>query len=254
MSFRTVLDPILLRDDPDVDADLRRLLSSETGIAAFPEMWALLAMGTLGKMHKENFDHSIRVAVAAPPRLRVRLIALCHDIGKAMTRKIENGEVTFKFHEDRGALLVAEALPRLGYSTELVAQVSAAVGMSGRAARYSDSWTDASVRRLVRDADGFLDDLLDFVAVDCTSKHEHNRVRARTQVAALRARISEVESLDAERARRPLLNGAEVMELLGVGPGPIVGEAVKLLLAERPATRAEAEALVHEMGEASLAR
>lgn len=249
MTFREEMNAVLVREDPKVYDDLRGLLSSETGVSEFPEMWALHQMGTCGNLHKENFDHSIRVAVAAPARLRVRLIALCHDVGKAMTRRVEDGEVTFRLHEERGELITRIALTRLGYDVRLVEQVAVGVGMSGRASRYDESWSDASVRRVVRDADGFFDDLMDFVAVDSTSKWEHKREVMRQQAKALRERVAVVEALDAERARRPMLDGPAIMSILGVEPGPVIGRVTKALLAEQPETVADAERIVEQFRE-----
>lgn len=241
--FTSNLNRALL--DEDTYETLHDLLASSEGQSSLPEVWALRTMGTLGGKHKENFDHTLQVVAACPPRLICRLIALFHDVGKPLTRSVDSNEVTFMFHEDRGAVLARNALKRLGYDKPTISTVSTAVGMSGRLSGYSnDLWTDAAVRRFAREADGFLDELLDFVAVDCTSKHQRNHERVRAQVDAYRQRLADVREKDREAARRPLLNGAQIMSILDVGPGPIIGEVQRALLAENPTTMLEARQIV----------
>ena len=49
----------------------------------------------------------------------------------------------------------------------------------------------------------------------------------------LEARIEELEAAEELRRIRPDLDGRQVMEQLGVGPGPVVGEALAFLLEAR---------------------
>jgi poly(A) polymerase len=94
---------------------------------------------------------------------------------------------------------------------------------------YSE-WSDSAVRRYVRDAGPLLDRLNQLSRADCTTQ---NRFKAK-QLAALQddleeriARLAEEENLD---AMRPPLDGQEVMEHLGIGPGPLVGSALEHLM------------------------
>ena len=87
-----------------------------------------------------------------------------------------------------------------------------------------------AVRRYVRDAGPLLDRLNQLTRADCTTR---NTDRAR-RFAALQdeleeriARLAEQENLE---AMRPPLDGAQVMEHLGMPPGPAVGEALAYLL------------------------
>jgi hypothetical protein len=50
------------------------------------------------------------------------------------------------------------------------------------------------------------------------------------QITALRRCIAEVAELDAERARRPVVDGRAVMERYGLEPGPRVGELLRTVL------------------------
>ena len=51
----------------------------------------------------------------------------------------------------------------------------------------------------------------------------------------LEKRIGELAEADRRAAERPLIDGDEVMERLGLGPGPEVGKAIKFLLELRRA-------------------
>ncbi len=86
------------------------------------------------------------------------------------------------------------------------------------------------MRRYVRDAGRLLDRLNQLTRADCTTQ---NPFRAK-QLAALQddleeriARLAEEENLD---AMRPPLDGRQVMEHLGIEPGPIVGRALEHLM------------------------
>jgi poly(A) polymerase len=91
-------------------------------------------------------------------------------------------------------------------------------------------WTDSAVRRYARDAGPLLEKLNELTRCDCTTR---NAARARALGARMDeledrlAVIREQEELD---AIRPELDGVDVMELLGIGPGRVVGEALAVLL------------------------
>jgi poly(A) polymerase len=86
------------------------------------------------------------------------------------------------------------------------------------------------VRRYVRDAGPLLDRLNQLTRADCTTR---NPQKAKL-LAALQddledriARLAEQENLD---AMRPPLDGRQIMERLGIEPGPLVGEALSQLM------------------------
>jgi poly(A) polymerase len=94
-------------------------------------------------------------------------------------------------------------------------------------------WSDSAVRRYVRDAGPLLDRLNQLTRADCTTQ---NRLKAK-KLEALQddledriARLAEEENLD---AMRPPLDGTQVMEHLGIPPGPLVGRALEHLMEVR---------------------
>ena len=95
---------------------------------------------------------------------------------------------------------------------------------------YRLGWTDRAVRRYVRDAGPHLDMLNELTRCDCTTR---NAAKARTlarRMDELEARIEELRTQEELDALRPDLTGNQVMELLGVRPGPVVGRALAFLM------------------------
>jgi poly(A) polymerase len=218
------LSALLLADDPAALAAAWPAVA-----AAVPELAALDMDQGGRRLHKDNVAHTIAVVAKMPRTERLRLTALFHDIGKPPTRRIDAGHVTFHDHERVGARLTRVVMDRLGYPLQLTAEVATLVELSG-ATKGSEIWTDAAVRRFVSQAGDLLDDLLVFAERDVTSRHAHKHREVSAQVAALRGRNAAVAALDAERARRPVVDGRAIMQRYGLAPGPRVGELLGLLL------------------------
>ena len=98
---------------------------------------------------------------------------------------------------------------------------------------YRLGWTDAAVRRFVRDAGPLLPELIELTRCDCTTRNERKARQLAARMDALEARIAELREREALEAIRPDLDGQAVMEHLGVGPGPVVGQALAMLLEAR---------------------
>lgn len=187
------------------------------------------------KLHKDNLDHTIQVVArtSVRPGLVARFAALCHDLGKPATRRIHpDGTVTFHGHEERGQQVTRAFLTSLGFSHDFAAAVNTVVVVTGRlGADTVDEWTDAAVRRLAVDAGDHLVDVLDLARADCTSRRPGRRAQVAAAVGRLEARIASVAAADAEAAKRPVLDGTDVMRILDLAPGPDVGAAMAFLRA-----------------------
>jgi poly(A) polymerase len=203
----------------------------DTGLAErfLPELPALKLEQDPVHRHKDVLHHTYAVVERTEPRLRLRLAALLHDVGKPATREITPDGVTFHHHEVVGARMARERLTALRYPAATVEEVAKLVELHLRFHGYS-GWSDSAVRRYVRDAGPLLDDLNQLTRADCTTQ---NPFRAK-ELEALQddleeriARLAEEENLD---AMRPPLDGRQVMEHLGVPPGPIVGRALEHLM------------------------
>jgi poly(A) polymerase len=204
-----------------------------TGLAGefLPELAALQLEQDPVHKHKDVLHHTFAVVekteASADPTLR--LAALLHDIGKPRTRAITPEGVSFHHHEVVGARMARERLQALRYPARVVDDVGRLVELHLRFHGYTE-WSDSAVRRYVRDAGPLLDELNQLTRADCTTQ---NRFKAK-KLEALQddleeriARLAEEENLD---AMRPPLDGTQVMEHLGIEPGPEVGRALEHLM------------------------
>lgn len=223
-------------------------LMVSTGIAGYvlPELPALRLEIDEHHRHKDVYEHSLIVLEQAidlesshepqsAPDVVLRLAALLHDIGKPRTRRFERrGRVSFHHHEAVGAKMVRRRLTALRYPRHVVDDVSALVELHLRFHGYgTGEWTDAAVRRYVRDADGLLIRLHKLTRADCTTRNPRKALTLRRTYDHLEERIAELERAEELAAIRPDLDGNEIMSLLGIGPGPQVGEAYRWLLERR---------------------
>jgi len=204
----------------------------DTGLAAhfLPELPALALEQDPIHRHKDVLAHTLAVVDKTGPDKLLRLAALLHDIGKPRTRAFVDGGVTFHHHEVVGARMTRERLTALRYPGDEIDTVTRLVELHLRFHTYRLGWTDKAVRRYVRDAGDLLDRLNELTRCDCTTR---NAARARAlgqRMDELEGRIAELRTQEELDAIRPELDGRQVMEHLGVPPGPVVGQALEFLL------------------------
>jgi poly(A) polymerase len=92
------------------------------------------------------------------------------------------------------------------------------------------AWTDAAVRRYVRDAGPLLTRLHVLTRADCTTRNRAKAARLARAYDSLEQRIAELSEQEELARLRPELDGNEIMRILGVPPGPVVGRARNFLL------------------------
>jgi poly(A) polymerase len=205
----------------------------ESGLAAqfLPELPALALEQDPVHRHKDVLAHTFAVVdkTNAHDRL-LRLSALFHDVGKPKTRAFGPEGVTFHHHEVVGARMVRERMTALRYSSSDIDTVTRLVELHLRFHTYQMGWTDRAVRRYVRDAGPLLDRLNELTRCDCTTRDRSKALALGRRMDELEARIAELREKEEIDSIRPELDGREVMEHLGVGPGPVVGEALAFLL------------------------
>jgi poly(A) polymerase len=212
-------------------------LMVDTGLAdhVLPEVPAMRLEIDEHHQHKDVYQHSLVVldqAVAleepgAEPDLVLRLAALLHDIGKPDTRRhIPGGGVSFHHHEVVGAKLTRKRLRALRYSKEITDDVSQLVYLHLRFHGYGrGEWTDSAVRRYVTDAGHLLPRLHKLVRADCTTRNRRKAAALQRTYDELEQRIARIAAEEDLARVRPDLDGNEIMKLLGIPPGPLVGKA-----------------------------
>jgi poly(A) polymerase len=204
----------------------------ETGLSDefLPELSALRLEQDPVQRHKDVLRHTFAVVERVDPEPMLRLAALLHDIGKPATREITPEGVSFHHHEVVGARMAEARLRELRYPNAIVEDVRKLVELHLRFHGYGEGWTDSAVRRYVRDAGPLLDELNQLTRADCTTrdpKRAERFARLQDELEERIARLAEQENLE---AMRPPLDGRQVMERLGLEPGPVVGEALAFLM------------------------
>ena len=233
------LTKLMLTPDPALGIDVL----VQTGVAdeVLPEVSMLRMEADEHHRHKDVYQHSLTVlrqAIALEPAygldgdLIVRLAALLHDIGKPRTRSLlPDGRVAFHLHEVKGAKMTKRRLTELRFPNDVVRDVSRLVELHLRFHGYGEGeWTDSAVRRYVRDAGPLLSRLHVLTRADCTTRNRAKAARLARAYDGLEERIVELSEQEELARIRPELDGNEIMRILGVAPGPVVGRARDFLL------------------------
>jgi poly(A) polymerase len=241
--IRDELSKLLVLDDPS--AGLWFL--ARTGLADefLPELPALALEQDPIHHHKDVLAHTIAVVAKTRPELVVRLAALLHDIGKPKTRSFGPDGVSFHLHDVVGARMAEERLRALKYPKDIIEAVTQLVLLHLRFHTYKMGWTDKAIRRYVRDAGPLLDELNHLVRCDCTTRNQAKARALGRRMDDLEARIADLAEREELASIRPAIDGHRVMELLGVPPSRVVGDALDMLLEARiedgPMSEEEAE-------------
>jgi poly(A) polymerase len=233
------LTKLMLTPDPARGIDLL----VDTGVAdtVLPEIPKLRLTADEHFRHKDVYQHSLTVlrqAIGLEERyglrgdLVLRLAALLHDIGKPKTRsRLPDGRVAFHHHEVVGAKMARKRLTALRFPKDVVADVSKLVELHLRFHGYGDAgWTDSAVRRYVRDAGPLLPRLHALTRADCTTRNRAKADRLARAYDDLEERIARLSEQEELAKIRPELDGNEIMQILRIPPGPLVGQAYAFLL------------------------
>jgi poly(A) polymerase len=122
-------------------------------------------------------------------------------------------------------------LTALRFPADVVADVSRLVELHLRFHGYgTGEWTDSAVRRYVRDAGPLLSRLHALTRADCTTRNKAKAERLARAYDSLEQRIGELAEREELEKIRPDLNGDQVMQILGIKPGPLVGQALEYLM------------------------
>jgi poly(A) polymerase len=109
-------------------------------------------------------------------------------------------------------------------------------------------WTDSAVRRYVTDAGPLLPRLHKLVRSDSTTRNQRRAAILSATYDDLEERIARLAEQEELEAIRPDLDGTEIMAILGIPPGPLVGQAYRYLLG----LRMERGPLAHDVAVAEL--
>ena len=282
--IREEFEKILISEN--VAAGLRALVRLGLMRYIVPEFLETLAVEQEAEFHhKDVFEHTLMVVENVDPDRILRKAAFFHDIGKPRTLIYEHrctycgtkstqkstgeGEcercggrtlpkrIHFYGHENVGAAIARKAMKRLAYPKDDIDAVAHLVVNHMRPMGYAvgrDPWSDSAVRRFIRDTHlargekelSNVDLLLRLARADITGSAPRNRRIAEESWRSLKGRVDEVRAEDDIEKLESPLDGNELMECFGRGPGrwiqPIKtyleGEVIEGRLAQNDKDRA----------------
>ena len=180
-----------------------------------PEVAACKGVLQGGYHTHDVYGHTLLALDATEPELVLRLAALFHDVGKPSTATPDGA---FTGHEGVGAVLVERSLARLRFAQKDIEAVSQLVRLHLRPVYYSSEWTDGAVRRLARDAGPLLERLLKLARADLRASAYPDQEK----LDELQRRLDAVRQETPSRMTPPV-DGADIMRVRGIPPGPEVG-------------------------------
>lgn len=251
---------------------LRAMEEAGVLLLLFPELRPLKGLGQNEHHHADALEHTLETVEAldhgpgwlvelglppfgGPDFLLLRLAALFHDTGKAVTRTVdEEGRVHFYGHPKPSADTALAALNRLRFSHAVAERVSFLClhHLRPLALTRTDPRRTA-IRRLVHSAGDLLPHLLALSYADKTAAKGPERPRNLEALKRLSREVYEVSLQEGDYLRKipKLVNGLEALEILGLSrPGPELGRALDALL-ER---QVEGSVTTREEAAAFLAR
>lgn len=192
-------------------------------------------------------------------RIQLRWAALFHDLGKPAALTIDEnrgGRITFYNHDREGAGQVLEIAGRLRWSGEDARTVARLVGLHMRPFHLGNVQRRGSLSlkaclRLIRKAGDLLPGLFMLGMADALAGRGEGRPEnIEREVDFLFSRIERLRQQHVEPVRRqpPLVTGRDLIDELGLEPGPVFRELLERVeeahMERRISTRREALALV----------
>lgn len=224
VKVRKLLSELLCAAHADVGLEL--LMRSGALHAIFPELVAIKNLGEdpIASLHKDVWEHTKQVVMGVPPQEDLRWGSLFHDIGKARTRRVARGRVTFHNHDRVGARMVDALHDRTRLfmnDVALLRTVRYLVMEHLRPAGYNPEWTDSAVRRLVTECGDvrFFEKLMLLSRADLTTKNPKKRERCMSRAAELEKRVAHIIEVD-NAPRLPKGTMGIIMSKVAAKPGP----------------------------------
>lgn len=222
----------LLAPKPSVAFELMR----RTGILGVTCPELMESVGCTQNQHHvfDVWGHAMACLDASPRDAMLRLAALLHDVGKPRSKawSEKTADYTFYDHERIGAEMVGPICARLKLSNDERIRITDLVRHH---MWHYDAWGDAAVRRWLRKVGlDRVEDLLALRAADVRGKgpgKDFSDDDART--AAFRAHIERVLAEGMAFGVKDLkIGGRELMQELGLAPGPKLKVILEALLEE----------------------
>ena len=193
-----------------------------------PELESLKNI-TQGKQHNEDvFNHTLSVLEKCEPHPILRMAALFHDIGKALTKKESNGKISFIGHEEVSAEIAYDKATEWNLDHQEALRVSELVLCHMKLKQAGDSGKNiknATLRKLVSRFSVDFNLLLSLIHADNLSQSPEYCMP--NQIPAIKERVNELRnSITKKKVNLPL--SAHDLILLGL-KGPQIGKALNVI-------------------------
>jgi len=222
--IRDELVRILMSDNPGV---LRDLYHSRILGYILPELADCYGFRQWNRHHdKDVFEHTIVAVESSPKKLRVRLAALLHDVGKAESFTLgPDGEGHFYGHNTKSAEIAEEVLRRLRFDSHTISSVRTLI--REHMTRHARMGPKGLKRLIARVGTDLIDDLIDLQMADVKASGNPDDLSA---VLRLKAGVEEIlASGDPLTVKDLAVNGRDLIEW-GMKEGREVGIVLKAML------------------------
>ncbi|MCW1888482.1 MAG: CCA tRNA nucleotidyltransferase [Candidatus Moranbacteria bacterium] len=176
------------------------------------------------------WEHNLRALHTCPsPKLHVRIASLLHDVAKPRTKRGNGYRSTFYNHDHVGAKMTHTILTRLRYPKEIISKATLLVDQ--HLFYYNvDEVTEASVRRLVKRVG--LENMPDLMDVRIGDRLGSGVPKAKPYKLRHLEYMIEKVSKDPLSVKMLAIKGTDLINDLGIKPGPTIGAILDVLLAE----------------------
>lgn len=155
----------------------------------------------------------------------VRFATLIHDIGKPLTfKKNEDGVITFYNHEVLGERIASKIATRLRFSKKEREKLKKLVRW--HQFTVDERQKDSAIRRFIRNVGK--ENVLDILDLRVGDRLGGGAKETSWRLEKFKKRLIEVQKQPFS-VKDLKVNGNDVMEILGIGPGPKVGEILNHL-------------------------
>lgn len=245
------LDAILLAPEPLLG--LETILDNGALQMLLPEVYAIVDFHKSCPVHhKDLWTHTLEVLERSRPEANLRWAVLLHDVGKIETRALDAaGRVSFHGHEELGGSIMREVGARLEMAPERIERIAFIIERHGRINAYTPQWSDRAVRRLIRESEPFLEDLLAFSGSDYTTRRRARQRRIAATLDHLAERIERLRREEEHQVTLPRGLGRELATRLDIPPGPEIGRVIESLKQQVEGGEIDREASVEELVEAA---
>ncbi|MDO8240615.1 MAG: HD domain-containing protein [Candidatus Moranbacteria bacterium] len=219
---------IILSDNPAEGIEMLH----ETGLLQFviPELES--GVGIAQNRHHIHtiYKHCVLALQFCPSKkMEVRLASLLHDIAKPQTKRGEGEFATFYNHDHVGARVARKILQRLRFSNEIIEKVSMLV--DNHMFYYNpEEVGESSVRRLIQKVG--LENMKDLIDVRIADRLGSGTPKAKPYKLRHLEYMIDKLSQDAVSVKMLKINGRDLMQDLGMTPGPKIGAILDVLLSE----------------------